>query len=208
MEYAFDTLKVDGVVLESNQHGIYPGDERLDPIFEELHRRKAVLFIHPTSPYGTCCEAISLGYPRPMMEFMFETSRAVTNLILKGTLDKYPDVKIVVPHAGAMMPVLVDRIAGLSPALGLPQPLDPDHVFELLRGLYYDLAGFPVPRLLPALLSIADPKRIMYGSDWPFTPDSVVSACSKALDETTLIDDALRSQIMAENALALFPRLA
>lgn len=207
LEYALDTLKADGIVIESNQHGIYPGDERLDPIFAELDRRGAVLFIHPTSPNCSCCESQSLGYPRPMIEFMFDSSRALTNLILKGTLTKYPHIRLIVPHGGAMMPILIDRIVGLSPALGLPEPLDADQVFAQLRRLYYDLAGFPVPRQLGALLQIADPKRILYGSDWPFTPDPLVVALSKKIEETTLLDDVVRAQVMRGNATALFPRL-
>ncbi len=205
--YSLDVLKADGIVMESNHHGIYPGDPQLDPIMEELNRRKAVLFLHPTSPDCPCCQETSLGYPRPMMEFMFETSRAVTNMILKGTLEKYRDIRLIIPHAGAMIPILVDRITGLSPALGLDGPLNTDKVFSLLKGLYYDLAGFPIPRQLGALLQIADERNIMYGSDWPFTPDPVVEMLSKKIDETELLTDEQRVQILGRNALQLFPRL-
>lgn len=207
IEYALDVLKADGIVMESNHHGVYPGDPRLDPVMEELNRRKAVLFLHPTSPDCPCCQETSLGYPRPMMEFMFETSRAVTNMILKGTLEKYPDIRLIIPHAGAMIPILVDRITGLSPALGLDAPLNTERVFSLLKRLHYDLAGFPIPRQLGALLQIADEKHIMYGSDWPFTPDPVVAILSKKIDETDLLTDEQRIQILGRNALKLFPRL-
>ncbi|WCE06237.1 amidohydrolase family protein [Pseudoxanthomonas sp. JBR18] len=208
LDYAMDVLHADGIVMESNHKGIYPGDPRLDPVFDALNRRKAVLFLHPTSPDCACCTNGGLDYPRPMMEFMFETSRAVTNLILKGTLERYPDIRLIVPHAGAMMPVLIDRIVGLSPALGLPKPLDPEHVMSLMRRMHYDLAGYPVPRLLGALLQIADPDRLHYGSDWPFTPDPVVQRCSRQLDETPLLAGELRSKVLRDNAAALFPRLA
>src|SRR5258708_7670521 len=76
-EHAFDVLKADGVTLESNHHGIYMGDSRFDPLFAELDRRRAVVFMHPTSPTCPCCQAAGLAYPRPMLEFMFETTRAV-----------------------------------------------------------------------------------------------------------------------------------
>ncbi|WP_263296071.1 amidohydrolase family protein [Pseudomonas sp. A-R-19] len=114
LEYTMDALKTDGIVIERNQHGIYPGDERLDPIFAELDRRKAELFIHPTSPNCPCCQRLTMGYPAPMIEFMFETSRAVTNMILKGTLDKFPNIRLIIPHAGATMPLLIDRIIEAS----------------------------------------------------------------------------------------------
>jgi hypothetical protein len=156
LEYTMDALKTDGIVIERNQHGIYPGDERLDPIFAELDRRKAELFIHPTSPNCPCCQRLTMGYPAPMIEFMFETSRAVTNMILKGTLDKLPNIRLI---TGATMPLLIDRIIEASTVIGLPEPLDSDHVFGLLRKLHFDLAGFPIPCQLELLLQIADPDK-------------------------------------------------
>ncbi len=205
--YAFDTLGADGVVVETNHHGIYMGDRKLDPLYAELDRRRAVMFMHPTSPTCPCCQALSLGFPRPMIEFMFETTRAVANMLLTGTFDRFPNIRLIVPHAGAAVPVLADRIAGLSPALGLPEPLDPDRFFATLRSFYYDLAGYPLPRLAPALLQVADPGRIFYGSDWPFTPLPIVTRLAGEMDRTPLFDDATRTRILHGNALDLFPRL-
>lgn len=205
--YALDTLKADGVAVETNHHGMYMGDKRLDPLFAELNRRRAVVFMHPTSPTCPCCQTLSLGYPRPMIEFMFETTRAVTNLLLTGTLDRFPGIRLIVPHAGAAVPVLADRIVGLSPAIGLASPVDPDRFYATLQRLYYDLAGYPLPRLAPALLQIADPGRIFYGSDWPFTPLPIVTRLAGEMDRTALFDDATRRRMLHDNALALFPRL-
>lgn len=205
--YALDTLKADGIAVESNHHGIYMGDRRFDPLFAELNRRRAVVFMHPTSPTCPCCQTLSLGFPRPMIEFMFETTRAVTNMLLTGTFDRFPNLRLIVPHAGAAVPVLADRIAGLSPALGLPEPLDPDRFFATLRSFYYDLAGYPLPRLAPALLQVADPGRIFYGSDWPFTPLPIVARLAGEMDRTAAFDDATRTRILHGNALDLFPRL-
>ena len=205
--YAFDTLGADGIVVETNHHGIYMGDGKLDPLYAELNRRRAVMFMHPTSPTCPCCQTLSLGFPRPMIEFMFETTRAVANMLLTGTFERFPDIRLIVPHAGAAVPVLADRIAGLSPALGLPEPLDPDRFFATLRSFYYDLAGYPLPRLAPALLQIADPGRIFYGSDWPFTPLPIVARLAGEMDRTTVFDDATRTRILHDNALDLFPRL-
>ncbi|MGJ7512499.1 amidohydrolase family protein [Variovorax sp. GT1P44] len=214
LDYAFDVLKADGIVLESNHNGVYLGDRRLDPVFAELNRRSAKVFIHPTNPHCPCCQGQDpaslppIGYPFPMIEFMFETTRAVFNLILSGTLARYPNIKIIVPHAGATVPVLADRVAGLAPALGLPDKLDVPRFYETLRGLYYDLAGFPLPRQLLPLLEIADPKHIMYGSDWPYTPEALVTALAQQLDASPLLTDRLRQDFMRNNALALFPKFA
>jgi predicted TIM-barrel fold metal-dependent hydrolase len=216
VEYALDTLHADGVVLLTNYRGIYLGDPRFDALFAELDRRQAVAFIHPTGPYCPACSGPSrpggidhpqLGYPLPLIEFMFETTRAVTHLVFSGTLDRYPRIRFIVPHAGAAVPVLSDRIAGMIPALGLPNAPTPDHVSALLRGLYYDLAGYAIPKMLPSLLAVADPKRILYGSDWPFTPEAVVAKLSKLIDSTPLLDGETRSLILRANAEALLPRL-
>lgn len=212
LTHAFDVLHADGVVLESNHNGVYLGDRRLDRVFAELNRRNAKIFIHPTNPHCPCCQGQDpaslppIGYPFPMIEFMFETTRAVFNLILSGTLARFPNIKIIVPHAGATIPVLADRVAGLSPALGLPEKLDVLRFYETLRGLYYDLAGFPLPRQLLPLLEIADPKHILYGSDWPYTPEPLVAALAAKLDASPLLTDRLRQDFMRNNALALFTK--
>jgi predicted TIM-barrel fold metal-dependent hydrolase len=141
-----------------------------------------------------------------MLEFMFETTRAVTNLILSGTLDRFTEIRVIVPHAGAALPVLADRIVGLAPAIGLPEPVNPERFFSNLKRLYYDLAGFPLPRLAPALMSIADPQRIMYGSDWPFTPMKIVTAMAALIEQSDLFDQTAKDDILINNALRLFPR--
>lgn len=211
IDYAFDTLHADGVVLETNHNGIYLGDTKLDPVFAELNRRYATVFIHPTNPHCPCCHDPAalppIGYPFPMIEFMFETTRAVFHLILSGTLERFPNLKIIVPHAGATVPVLADRVAGLSPALGLQRKLEPTAFYAALRGLYYDLAGFPDSSQLGALLNIADPSRIMYGSDWPYTPEPLAARLAQQLDNSKLITPAWRQAFMRDNALGLFPRL-
>ncbi|RZT36860.1 amidohydrolase family protein [Cupriavidus agavae] len=212
LAHAFDTLHADGVVMESNYHGIYLGDARLDPVFAELNRRKATVFIHPTDPYCACCQGQEaaalppLGYPYPMIEFIFDTTRAVFNLILSGTLDKYPDVRIIVPHAGAAVPVLTARVGAISAMLKLGR--NRTSVDAAIRKLYYDLAGVPEPVALSALLQVADPARVLYGSDYPFTPAPVAADLAAVLDRSPQIPPNLRDAFMRDNALALFPRLA
>lgn len=209
---AFDTLHADGVVMESNYHGIYLGDARLDPVFAELNRRKATVFIHPTDPYCPCCQGSEqaalppLGYPYPMIEFIFDTTRAVFNLILSGTLEKYPDVKIIVPHAGAAVPVLTARVGAISALLKLGR--NRMSVDDAIRKLYFDLAGAPEPVALSALLQVADPTRVLYGSDYPFTPAPIAADLAAMLDRSAHIPAKLRRAFMRENALGLFPRFA
>ena len=204
--YALDVLKADGVVLKTNHHGLYLGDERLAVLFSELNRRKAVIFIHPTSPACSCCSGISAKYPKPVLEFIFETTRSVVDMVLSGALERFADMKVIVPHAGAALPIVADRVELLLPVLGPVGAHAPD-VAGQLRKLYYDLAGAPVPKLLGALLQIAAKDRIFYGSDWPFTPVKAVESLLDKLETTPLFDEAARRDVMRGNALALFPRL-
>ncbi|MFM9682970.1 amidohydrolase family protein, partial [Streptomyces brasiliscabiei] len=106
--WAFDELGADGVALMTHTHGVYLGDQRLDPVFAELDRRRAVVFLHPTSP--VCWERSSLGRPRPMVEYVFDTARTVTDLVMAGVLTRHPNMRVIVPHCGGAIPVLADRI--------------------------------------------------------------------------------------------------
>ena len=104
IERSLDGLGLDGVNVLTNVGGVYLGDASLEPTMAELHRRRALVFIHPTSP--ACWECTSLGYPRPMIEFPFDTTRAVTNMLMSGVFTRYPDIRKIVPHAGGTLPFL------------------------------------------------------------------------------------------------------
>jgi predicted TIM-barrel fold metal-dependent hydrolase len=139
---------------------------------------------------------------------MVETTRAGFTLRRSGTLPHYPTIQLILPHAGATIPVLADRVATFSMAFAKEgEKPDIPRFYQTLRSFYYDLAGFPLPRQLPSLLEFADPKRILYGSDWPFTPEGLVRHLAKQLDTTPLIEAKLREDVMRNNALALFPTL-
>ena len=205
--YALDTLSADGIVLETNHDGRYLGDPALDPLYEVLNERQAVLFLHPTSPKCVGCGLLTLGHPDPLLEFMFDTTRSVMQMMLSGVTVRYPDIKIIVPHAGAALPVLASRIDLLMPFFDAESAVKSPQVRKEMRKLYYDLAGAPLPELLPALLSIADPDHILYGSDWPFTQLESCSKLAAQLDSSTVLDGKQHRLFMLENALRLFPRL-
>lgn len=208
--YALDRLGADGVIFESNFKGLYLGDAKLEPVYAELDKRKAVLFIHPTAPALSCgCGGApatvkttneTLGYPNALIEFMFETTRTVTNMVLSGTLAKFPDMRVLVPHAGATLPHLVGRIDAIAAMQG---KIAPPSMRQALRQMHFDLAGMPVPEMLASLLKVADPKKLHYGSDWPHTPTAACKALAKTLDETPMLSTRLRSDIMFNNAATL-----
>jgi peptidyl-dipeptidase Dcp len=206
IEYALDTLHADGIALLTQYQGLHLGNARFEAVFAELDRRGATVFIHPTAACAACSG--DMPYPAPLIEFMFETTRAVTFLLFSGTLARHPHIRFIVPHAGAAVPTLSDRLVGTIPALGLENPPSAAAVATLLRGLHYDLAGFVVPNMLPSLLNVAPVGQLLYGTDWPFTPEPAVRHLAQLLDGTPSFDAAERGLILRDNALRLFPRLA
>ncbi len=206
VRFALDVLGADGIVLETNQQGMYLGDERLEPVYAEVAARNSVVFVHPTTPFGA--EHLALGYPRPMLEFMFETTRSIADLVLSGTLGRHQGMRVIVPHAGAALPVLVNRIELLLPLLTRDGEGEVPSVRDAMRGLHFDLAGAPVAELLRALLAVADSHRIHYGSDFPFTPVDSCVELARRLETTSLLDGELREEVFSRNARRLFPRLA
>jgi 6-methylsalicylate decarboxylase len=166
-------------------------------VFRELDRRKARLFIHPTSP--PCWEHTSFGRPRPMLEFFFDTTRAVVDLVLNGTIAKHPGIEVIVPHAGATLAIVADRVTVFALLLDVDPAVD---VLRDLRRLHFDLAGFPLPRQLDALLTLTTREHLHYGSDYPFTPEFAAATAGERLAEQPGLLDALRA-----NTERLFPTM-
>lgn len=203
--HAVDVLGADGVVVYTNSGGLYLGDPRLEPLFAEVAARQVVMFVHPTTAH--CGEHLGLGYPRPMLEFMFDTTRSVTNMVLSGVLERHPDLQVIVPHAGAALAVLASRVELLLPLLTPPGETPAPSLRAALGRLHFDLAGAPVPELLTALLAVADPTKLLYGSDFPFTPADACVALAEQLDATDLLAQ-IRAGVDRGNAERLLPRLS
>ena len=206
IKYACDVLHVDGFAFPTNTQGVYLGNPHLDPILEELNKRKAIVILHPNQP-GSIPQNVNEVLPIPAMEFLFDTTRTVTNMILKGTIRRFKDIKFVIPHAGAFLSILADRLDGFFRRSYLLDGGEKVDVFGELKRLYYDAAGMCLPRQLKILLEIADHKHLFYGSDYPFTPEAGCVMLAEGLDKTELLTDKLRQDIYYNNAIKLFPRL-
>jgi predicted TIM-barrel fold metal-dependent hydrolase len=115
-----------------------------------------------------------------MLEFFFDTTRTIVELVLSGIVANHPGIEIIVPHAGAALAMVADRISVFSLLLELDRAVD---VSRDLARLHYDLAGFPVPRQLDALLTLTTIEHLHYGSDYPFTPEFAVSMAAERLGE-------------------------
>jgi 6-methylsalicylate decarboxylase len=209
IQYAMNVLHADGFALPTNTQGVYLGNECLNPVMEELNRYKSVVVIHPNKPSSVPADVVE-GLPIPAMEFFNDTTRTVVNMILKGTMKRYPNIKFIIPHAGAFLPILSDRIAlslqALPETFGKqvkPKEID---VYSSLKGLYYDLAGVCLPRQLPCLMQTVDTDHCLYGSDYPYTPVSGCMTLADMLDKTEVLTEEQRNSINLENALRLFER--
>jgi 6-methylsalicylate decarboxylase len=139
------------------------------------------------------------------MEFFFDTTRTVTNMLLKGTFKRFPDIKFVIPHAGAFLSILVDRLAPVMQMM--PVAGSSPNFYTALKELYFDLAGFCLPRQMAALLQLVDASHLFYGSDYPYTPQLAGASLAGQLDKTNLLTDEQRQAVYFNNAVKLFPRL-
>ena len=142
VKYCRNELHVTGFALQTNSCELYLGDARLDPVMEVLNQAESVVLIHPTEP-AAIPQGVNENLPYPMMEFFFDTCRAVMNLILTGTLNKYPKIRFVIPHAGAYLPIISDRVASMSKMLCPDGSVD---IRKCLADLYYDLGGTAMPK--------------------------------------------------------------
>jgi 6-methylsalicylate decarboxylase len=207
LEYAYDTLGLDGVVLYTSQGDRYLGDRSYDPFFEELDRRKAIVFIHPTTiPPGA--DATGLTIPFGVAEFTFDTTRAVMNMLYSGTLERYPSIRYIVSHTGGTIPYLAWRIAGASYLPELRDRAPKTDGLALLQKLYYDTALSTSEFVFGALKEFVPMSQVLFGSDFPYIGPAVLQAERYGLENSKVLDDAARAAIDRGNALTLFPRFA
>jgi 6-methylsalicylate decarboxylase len=203
LTYALDVLHLDGVGLFSSVNDRYLGDPWFDPVFDELNRRKAVIFIHPTH-----CEApehTRLHAPPFVVEYVFDTTRAVVNLVFTGTLKRCPDNRFIVAHGGGTVPFLAQRISMLEGHWHAKCVTD---VIPTLRALYYEIASTTVGYSLRCLQELVDPTHILWGSDLPFVHGDRLQ---EQVDHWEAYDGfaaAARAAVEQQNALRLFPRFA
>jgi predicted TIM-barrel fold metal-dependent hydrolase len=199
MEYALDTLRADGIALLSSYGDKWLGDVAYVPVFEELNRRKAVVFVHPSAP--NCCANLQAHVPASTMEFFFDTARTIDSLLMNGTFSRFPNLQFIFSHGGGAMPLLANRIARLFPKE--LAALAPNGVLYELKRQYYDTASATNPSSLSALMNLIPSSQIVFGSDFPF-----LSAGDSASDLThSGLPDNTVEAINRNNAVRLFERL-
>jgi 6-methylsalicylate decarboxylase len=201
--YALDTLKAEGVVLLGSTDGVFLGDPRFDELMAELDRRGTTVFVHPN--IHATSEQIGLGTPYFMVEFLCDTTRAAVNLILSGTMEKFPRIRWILSHSGGFLPYIAWRV---SLANAMPQYVKaaPQGVLTYIQRFYYDTALSPSAYSLAALRELVDPSHILFGSDFPFAPAPAVAMCCQTLDATPIWNDDVKYGIARGHALQLFPQ--
>ncbi len=172
---ALDYLKADGVKLATNVDGQYLGAPELDTLFAVLNERNAVVILHPHRPEPVNKQVMQQT-PLAMQEYLSETTRAVSNMITRNVLARYPNVKIVVPHCGAYLPLAVPRMKSLTPVMQANKMVGAIDWDANLASLYYDLAGAHSPEVIRMMLTITTPDHILYGSDYPYVAPQVLSS--------------------------------
>lgn len=201
IEYNFDTLKADGINLQTNYGDKWLGDPAYQPVLEELNRRQATIFVHPL--VASCCGRLSVGAFPAVIEVPHDTTRTVVSLLLHGRFAQYRDIKWLFSHGGGTIPFLAGRIEAFydNKARG-PNGFAPDGIETEFRRLYYDTANATHPAAMAALTKLVPISQITYGTDYPYFPlDQINNLRQQGLAPADI--DAIANG----NAARLLPRI-
>ena len=202
-KYALEVLGADGIKLATNAYGQYLGDEELEPLMAYLNRRKAVIITHPHKPSAVNDRLIA-AVPLASYEYLAETTRAILNMVAHDVLVRYPDLKVVVPHCGSFLPNALPRFKGLLPVMTANGYMKQVDVDANISHLYFDLAGAATDDAIQSLLTITDPRHILYGTDYPYVAAPALIGAKKSLEERLSAHGLNQADILSGNAQSLF----
>lgn len=194
IEHALDKLGMDGVGILTNYNGVYLADEKIAPVLEELNRRKAVAFVHPTIPPGW--KTFQVDIPAPVMEYTFDSTRMAQQLVTTGVKAKHPDIAIIVCHGGGTLPVSHQRLVKYW--MGGKN--------DLFGTFYYELTATTEHEQIAVLLAMTSPDRCLMGFDFPFMKPEWFGPLQEKLETYNFTPQELAG-VIRDNALRLFPKL-
>ncbi len=200
IEYAMDVLKADGIGLLTSYGDKWLGHPYFTPVLEELNRRKAILYTHPTS--ANCCNNLLPDTPPTVIEYGTDTSRTIVNIIFSGTAARTPDIKYIFSHAGGTVPFLTERLQNMPVIDPKLQARVPNGVMYELQRFYYDTAWSSNPYALSSLLQLVKKDQVLFGSDYPYrtSEDNVKGLINYGFTQQDI------QQITRNNAVKLMPR--
>ena len=198
IEYAYDTLKVDAIGIHSNDNaGRWPGDPYFEPMWQELNRRNAIVYMHPLAP--PCCRDLKYG-PAASMEFDFDVTRSVASIVVNGVMFRHPNIRFITVHSGGAVPMLAGRMKDRLPQ-GAGKYL-PNGLYAELRKWYYDIAHASFPWPMAAMRAFMPDSQILFGTD--YSPEPIESTVNE-LPGLNLPKE-FEQMLLRGNAERLFPR--
>lgn len=198
---ALDELGAVAVKFPTNACGVYPADPRLAPLMDALNARNAVVLFHPCKPAAVPQGCFTAG-PLPLFEFLGDTTRAVIDLLTSTVTERWPNIRFVVPHMGSFLPPLMNRLEGLAKILSSEKMVGAIDPRRALNSFYFDLTGNALDAAIAGLLTMTTPDRLLFGSDFPFTPIPMAKENLNTLQNHPLTAPHLDA-IYAENAKTL-----
>lgn len=197
--YALDVLGAQGIGLMTSYGKAYLASERFAPIFDELNRRRAVVFVHPALPdIGSDFDPPLSNVP---LEMPFDTARTLLGMILAGTFTRYPDIRFVFNHGGGALPLMHQRMDLSFQNDPVLRERFPDGLMAQLRNVYFDTINVLNPANFAMLRQLIAIDKLVFGTDFPGHPSEANTGPLAALSPV----DA--RAIARENTLRLFPTL-
>jgi predicted TIM-barrel fold metal-dependent hydrolase len=201
IEYLYDALGADGIALTTNYDDNYPGEDAFTPVFDELNRRNAVVYFHPTAASFAFNRVKDI--PPPTIEFPFDTTRTITSLLFSGTFSRCPNIRWIFSHGGGALGMVANRLVGLAKNRPELAARVPNGVKAELSKLYLDVVGVTTPGALAAVLDIVPMSQLLFGTDFPFwKPEETIHGLADLK-----LSSADLAAIERGNALKLMPGL-
>jgi predicted TIM-barrel fold metal-dependent hydrolase len=205
LSYAIDNLTLDGFVLFTNSNGVYLGDPALEPVFDELERRKAVVYVHPNpSPDAV---AHTLGLPDNLLDFPTDTNRAVAQMHYTNRFARTPNVKYIFSHAGGSIPYLAARFAIIDEMGFVAGGEQRGTAADMFRRIYWDTALAASDPVLRMLRDVAGIGQVLFGTDFPYLRRDLAIDSKQRISRSSDLNDQEKRAILGGNASRLFPRL-
>ena len=219
IDYALGTLNADGFAVMTSYGDRYIGDPVWDPVYEELNRRKAIVFVHPHSPQ--CCSQIAKPAPQTVVEYGADTTRVIANLLFSGRAHKLSNITWVFAHGGGVMPFVIERFLNATTEEIVPgivtkgqggkgivgdnprKEAMPNGVLYELRRMYYDTAQCSNAVAMGALRKVVPVSQIVFGTDFHWR---TAEETGRGLVTSKIFNDAELHAINRGNVERILPR--